>query len=309
MTIGIIQIDEEKSISFCSSDGKLCRDWTKDSFIKQYFDAIICVVKCNTLMIYDLALPSGIEQKNIVNTLQHELEYLLPLDLSETVWGYQNNGENNFSISVLRKEKFTEICDLLKQSALQCDNFYPVHDISDFDLSAFKRFSPVTMQVSKDIRPVRNKLSKVIYWLLLITATVLLITVYVEKYKVFRKENQQLSAVIAKNTKMFRATQQEFGKLSTEKELFDKIGNLKLNLQPVLPVLQELSWMLPAHMWIINYVQHGEIIDITIESSKDEPNFFRHLSGAKSFTIISLRKSRGGNSTVIFYVKLKGGSK
>ena len=55
MTIGIIQIDEGKSISFRSSDGKLCRDWTKDSFSKQYFDAIVCVVKCNTLMIYDLA--------------------------------------------------------------------------------------------------------------------------------------------------------------------------------------------------------------------------------------------------------------
>ena len=47
----------------------------------------------------------------------------------------------------------------------------------------------------------------------------------------------------------------------------------------------------------------------TIESSKDEPNFFRHLSGAKGFKVISLRKSRGGNSTVIFYVKIKGGSK
>ena len=306
MTIGIIQIDEGKSISFCSSDGKLCRNRTKESFVKQYFDAVICVVTCSKLMIYDITLPSGIEQKNIANTLQHELEYLLPLDLSETVWGYQNNGENNFSILVLRKEKFTEICDLLKQSALQCDNFYPVHDTSDFNLATFKRFSPITMQVSRDIRPVRNKFSKVIYWLLLITAAVLLITVYVEKYKVFSKENQQLSAVIAKNTKIFRTTQQEFGKLSTEKELFDKIGNLNLNLQPVLPVLQELSLMLPTNMWIINYVQHGEFIDITIESSKDEPNFFRHLSRAKSFKIISLRKSRGGNSTLIFYVKLKG---
>ena len=309
MTIGIIQIDEGKFISSRSSDGKLYRDWTKESFVKQYFDAIICVAKCNTLMIYDIALPSGIEQKNIVNTLQHELEYLLPLDLSEIVWGYQNNGENNFSIYVLRKEKITEISDLLKQSDLQCDNFYPVHDISDFDLAAFKKFSPVTMQVSKEIRPVRNKLSKAIYWSLLIAVVFLLITVYMGKYKVFSKANQQLSAVIAQNTKMFRTTQQELGKLSTEKELFDKIGNLKLNLQPILPVLQELSQMLPAHMWIINYVQHGEVIDITIESGKDEPNFFRHLSGAKSFKVISLRKSRGGNSTVIFYVKLKGGSK
>lgn len=309
MIFGIIQIDEKKSISFQISDGKQSHDLAKGNFKKQYFDQVWCIAQFNDLMIYDITLPAGIEQKNIANALQHELEYLLPIDLSEIVWGYQNDNEKNFSIYVLRKEKFTGISDLLKQSDLQCDNFYPVRDISVFDWADFKKFSPVTMQVSKELRPVRNKLSKVIYWLLLTAAAFLLITVYIGKYKVFSKENQQLSAVIAKNTKIFRTTQLGLGKLYTEKELFDKIGNLKLNLQPILPVLQELSQMLPVHMWIINYVQHGEVIDITVESSKDEPNFFRHLSGAKSFKVISLRKSRGGNSTVIFYVKLKGGSK
>lgn len=309
MIFGIIQIDEKRSISLQISDGKQSRDLAKENFKKQYFDQVWCVAQLNELMIYDIALPAGIEQKNIVNALRHELEYLLPLDLSEIDWGYQNNGKNDFSIYVLRKEKFTEISDLLKQSDLQCDNFYPVRDISVFDRADFKNFFPVTMQLSKELLLVRNKLLKVIYWLLLIVATFLLITVYIGKYKVFIKETQRLSAVIAQNTKMFRTTQLDFGKLSTEKELFDKIGNLKLNLQPILPVLQELSQMLPAHMWIINYVQHGEVIDITIESRKDEPNFFRHLSGAKSFKVISLRKSRGGNSTVIFYVKLKGCSK
>ena len=69
MTIGIIQIDEGKSISFRSSDGKLCRNRTKESFVKQYFDAIICVVTCSKLMIYDITLPSGIEQKNIATRI------------------------------------------------------------------------------------------------------------------------------------------------------------------------------------------------------------------------------------------------
>ena len=309
MTIGIIQIDEEKQFSFQISDGKVCRDIEKNNFEKQYFDQIICIAQSDNLMIYDIILPPGIERKNIENALQNELEYLLPLDVSEIVWSFQCHGENHFSIRVLRKEKFSAVLESLKQHDLRCDTVYPVSNFSDFDLTFVKSFSPVSMQILKAIRPVRNKFSKAIYWLLVAIAIFLLAAVYVEKYNFFSKENQQLSAVIAQNTKVFRSIQQELGNLSKEKELFDKISNLKLNLQPVLPVLQELSRMLPAHMWIINYVQHGEFIDITIESSKDEPNFFRHLSGAKSFKVISLRKSRGGNSTVIFYVKIKGGSK
>jgi hypothetical protein len=70
---------------------------------------------------------------------------------------------------------------------------------------------------------------------------------------------------------------------------------------------QEMPQQLPKHMWITNYVQHGNTIDLTIQSSQDETNFYRHLSQAKSFKIVNLRKSRGGNSTVIFYVKLQGG--
>lgn len=309
MTIGIIQIDEEKQFSFQISDGKVCRDIEKSNFEKQYFDQIICIAQSDNLMIYNIILPPGIERKNIENALQNELEYLLPLDVSEIVWSFQGNGENHFSIRVLRKEKFSAILESLKQHDLRCDTVYPVSNLSDFDLTCVKTFSPVSMQIPKDIRPVRNKFSKAIYWLLVAIAIFLLAAVYVEKYNFFSKENLQLSTVITQNTKVFRSIQQDLGNLSKEKELFDKISNLKLNLQPALPLLQELSQMLPGHMWIINYVQHGEIIDITIESSKDEPNFFRHLSGAKNFKIISLRKSRGGNSTVIFYVKLKGGSR
>ena len=299
MTFGIIHVDDGKPVSFQVTDGRIYRDLEMVDFKEQYFDQVLCIARFDNLMVYNITLPQGIKRKNIINALKNELNYLLPLDISAIVWCVQFCEENIFSVQVLLKEKFVASIECLKQHNLKCDILYPVLKVSDFDLMSLKNFSSESMQIPKEIRPVRNKLSKMIYWFLFTAAILLFISVYIGKYRNFDKEN----------TKAFRVIQQEFSNLSTEKELFEKIGNLKPNLQSVFPVLQDLSQMLPKHMWIINYVQHGEMIDMTIESSKDESNFFRFLSGAKKFQVISLRKSRGGNSSVVFYIKLKGCAK
>ena len=309
MTTGIIQIDDKKSIAFRIFDGKRYRNSECKAFANQYFDVICCIAQFNDLVVYHMTLPQGIERKNIISALLHELEYVLPINFAEIVWGYHADGGNKFSVYVLRKEKFTDIIDLLKKQRLQCDILYPVQNLTSSVTMDFNNFVSVSMNVPKNNRPARNKLLKTFYWLFLIASIVLLIKIQIDKFQVFCQENRKISSIIDQHTRIYRTVQQEFSKLSAEKKLLKKMNELKFNLQSVFPLMQELSRMLPSHMWITNYAQHGDIIDLTIESSKDEPNFFRHLSGAKNFQIISLRKSRGGNSTIIFYVKLKGDHK
>lgn len=305
MAVGTITLAESGVLSFHIADGKLCKDLEQSKFYACFPDMILLAVECADLMIYDIEVPGGVERKNIELVLNNELSYLLPLNLDEVCWGYKQNSENHFSVYVLKKERFYAILAIISQNNLFCDVICPV--LPETLPDDLRNFVPVALNIPKDNRPVRNKTSRILYFLLLAISVVMYGLVFWGKYSAFQKEYSVLKSETTAKNRQFKQIQNEFGKLSSEKELLEQVNALNLKLDSLLPLLQELNAMLPKHMWITNYVQHSNTVDLTIQSSQDEPNFYRHLSQAKSFKIVNLRKSRGGNSTVIFYVKLQGG--
>lgn len=305
MAVGTIILTESGTLSFYIADGKLSKELEQPSFYACFPDMILLAVECADLMIYDIEVPGGVERKNIELVLNNELSYLLPLNLDEVCWGYKQNSENHFSVCVLKKERFDSILTKVSQDNLFCDVICPV--LPETLPDDWRKFVPVTLTIPKENRPVRNKTSRILYFLLLAISVVMYGLVFWGKYSAFQKEYSVLKSETTAKNRQFKQIQNEFGKLSSEKELLEQVNALNLKLDSLLPLLQELNAMLPKHMWITNYVQHSNTVDLTIQSSQDEPNFYRHLSQAKSFKIVNLRKSRGGNSTVIFYVKLQGG--
>ena len=305
MAVGTIVLDESGSLSFHIADGKLSKELEQSKFYACFPEMILLAAECPDLMIYDIEVPNGVERKNIESVLKNELSYLLPLELDDVRWGYKHNSGNHFSVYVLKKESFESILSIISQNNLVCDIFCPVlpEPLPD-DL---QKFVPITLTIPKENRPVRNKTSRILYFLLLLISVTMCGFIFWSKYSTFQKEYSVLKSATADKNRQFKQIQSDFGKLSTEKELLDQIKGLNLKMNSLLPLLHELNTMLPKHMWITNYVQHGNTIDLTIQSSQDEPNFYRYLSQAKSFKIVNLRKSRGGNSTVIFYAKLQGG--
>ena len=306
MSIGAIIKKQSGMLSFYIVDGEVYKELEQTQFYTSLPENIYFLPESPDLMVYDIEIPTKIEYKNIELVLCNELSYLLPVELDDVRWGYKRNTDTRFSIYVLKKEHFDSCITFITNNNLTCDYLYPMSpETSPEDLC---KFVPVTMTIPKEIRPVRNKAYRVFYFVLLIISAILCGSIFWNKYAIFHREYITLKTAIANKNKEFKRIQHEFGKLMSEKELLVKIRGLNLNMNSLLPILHELNAKLPKHMWITNYVQHSNIIDLTIQSSQDEPNFFRHLSLAETFKIINLRKSRSGNSTVIFYAKLQGSS-
>lgn len=305
MAVGTILLRDSGVFSFHIADGKKVREFDRSKFYERNPDVIWFAAACPDLMIYEIEIPGGVDRKNIELILGNELSYRLPLELEDVRWGYRHGPDNRFLVYVLTRKRFDSILTVISKNDFTCDFFCPLPQEKVPDEQ--DRIIPVSLSIPKENRPVRNRTSRILYFLLLLLSLAMFGSILWEKYGNFQREYNNLKSMTSNKGREFKQIQDEFGKLSAEKELSDQISGLGLNLDSLMPTLCELNVMLPKHMWITNYVQHSNVIDITIQSSQDEPNFFRHLSSAKTFKIVNLRKSRGGNSTVIFYAKLKGG--
>ena len=305
MTIGIIKSEKSGEFSFSISDGKILKMIDRTFFDCQYFESIYLVSDVAGTMVYDITVPTGLESRNIESVLLGELEYRLPVDIENVVWGYLKISAIEFKILAMRKDKFEHILSATSKQGITCDFVYPASLLSKD--GGFGKFIPVTMNVPKELKPVRHRASRMLYALLILFVFLVCGFIFFEKHQNFQAQFSRLRPVTNQLNNELKQAQSRFGKLSTEKELLEQITAQRLNLSPILPDLLELTKKLPDYMWVTNYLQNGEMLDITIEAGKDEPNFYRLLADSKRFKIVNLRKSRGANETVIFYLKLKGG--
>lgn len=306
MVIGIIVLKKDGTSFFYVNDGKRLKTIERSKLFANTPEAIWVVAECTELIVYKVRIPSETEQSNISQILENELLYLLPLELNDVCWGYRHNVDNEFLIYVMRKDCFTSHLDMIEKNSWCCDFFCPI--LPGAPLDDIHKFIPVTMTVPAKFFPIRNKTYRILYFLLLAAVLILCVCVTYGKYKVFKAECEQYKIVSSQKKQEFKQIEALLGKLRLEKNIWDHLGELNIKLSSILPILQELSVMLPRHMWITNYVQNGNVIDVTVCSSQDELNFFRLLSKAENFKIVNLRKSRGNNSTVMFYIKLLGDS-
>ena len=229
MAIGTIVLTESGTLSFHIADGKLSKELEQSKFYALFPEKILLAVECLDLMIYDIEIPNSVERRNIESVLKNELSYCLPLQLDDVRWGYKHNSDNHYSIYVLRKERVDSILTTISKNNLVCDIFCPVFpEILPDDL---QKFVPITLTIPEENRPVRNKTSRILYFLLLVISIAICGFIFYGKYSTFQKQYSILKFATADKNRQFKQIQSNFGKLSSEKELLDQIktSNLKID--------------------------------------------------------------------------------
>lgn len=305
MAIGIVQVSAEGELTFAVFDGRGLRTLDRVRFAALYLDGIYFLPPSDHSLCYEVETPPGVERRNLKTILQEELRYRLPIELDEVVWGYREAARHKFILYVLKRGDFEDFLRTLREHGVCCDFICP--QPTPAAAGELAKFTPVTMEIPKELRPARNRVPRLLYFLLLFLVLVVCIWIFNGKYQSFQTESRKLQELSRQYRQEQKRLQAEAGRLAADKDLYERIQGMKLNLVSTFPVFQELTTRLPEYMWVSNFVWNGDFLDITIESSRDEPNFYRLLAGAKPFEIVNLRKSRGARSAVVFYVKLKGG--
>ncbi len=303
MIIGQIEYGEDEKLIFSICKDREQKTVSPDYFKSQFFDLIWFLIPAVNTMIYDIHLPAVIPARNLSSVLTRELSYRLPVDPASVVWCYKKLTPQDFRILVMPGHRMEHYIALLRQHALTLDRFVPAQLLEPD--GRFDTIYPELLHVPKDLRVVRHRNWKRLYWLLLFLCATVLAGIGHEKYRIYRQESDRLQAIKTELAAELRQLQGQFGALAAEQELQNTLRSLSFDLEPLLPRLEELNRKLPAHMWITNYLQNGSSMDIAIESREDEPNFYRQLEGTY-YRLINLRKSQGSNGATVFYVKLKG---
>ena len=125
------------------------------------------------------------------------------------------------------------------------------------------------------------------------------------RYDDFAGERRKLARIRSLWEKELRSERRRFGELSSDRELLAALRAAKLDTPPVSPVLTRLTGELPKTMWVTNYSQNYDSADLTLSASKDEPGLYNQIGENRNYAIVNLRKSRGYNDTVSFFVKLR----
>ena len=326
MLVGIIEVDKNCNMKMTSVNLRRnvvsnLHDVPIAIFDANDFDAVYLLVQTQKTIVHDISLPKVLTGKNLVNALSFEMEDFLPVSPDEVVWGYRSypKDKKRFSIYAIHREEFDKVISAIEKTKIRCDAFVPAdllcreekESVLKIFLEYFKSDSAlndiksVQDMFPSALRPERYKTIKFLYWLGFAICLLLFFSILYTKYQDFSKEYSKLSKIQASQTKLYKESQAEFGRLGNDEELFQKISEAKIGTALVLPLLGELAERLPRHMWITHYSQTGSQIDLTISSAKDDLNLYRLLDKGNSYQLLNLRKNRSSDNRTIFYLKLR----
>lgn len=326
MLVGIIEVDKNCNMKMTSVNLRRnvvsnLHDVPIATFDANDFDAVYLLVQTQKTIVHDISLPKVLTGKNLVNALSFEMEDFLPVSPDEVVWGYRSypKDKKRFSIYAIHREEFDKVISAIEKTKIRCDAFVPAdllcreekESVLKIFLEYLKSDSALNgIKSAQDMfpsafRPERYKTIKFLYWLGFAICLLLFFSILYTKYQDFSKEYSKLSKIQASQTKLYKESQAEFGRLGNDEELFQKISEAKIGTALVLPLLGELAERLPRHMWITHYSQTGSQIDLTISSAKDDLNLYRLLDKGTSYQLVNLRKNRSSDNRTIFYLKLR----
>lgn len=326
MLVGIIEVDKNCNMKMTSVNLRRnvvsnLHDVPIATFDANDFDAVYLLVQTQKTIVHDISLPKVLTGKNLVNALSFEMEDFLPVSPDEVVWGYRSypKDKKRFSIYAIHREEFDKVISAIEKTKIRCDAFVPAdllcreekESVLKIFLEYLKSDSALNdIKSAQDmfpsaLRPERYKTIKFLYWLGFAICLLLFFSILYTKYQDFSKEYSRLSKIQASQTKLYKESQAEFGRLGNDEELFQKISEAKIGTALVLPLLGELAERLPRHMWITHYSQTGSQIDLTISSAKDDLNLYRLLDKGTSYQLVNLRKNRSSDNRTIFYLKLR----
>lgn len=253
-------------------------------------------------VVYDISLPASLKRSMEREVLFEELTVRLPVPRESVCWFYRACGDGKFRVCAVHREEMARLLEFARLHSLKFDLVIP---------AALAETPETILQVvpgetlPEDFRPIRCRGLKNLCLGLFALTVVLLGVVISVRYQDFARERDRLAGIRAIWEKELREERRQFGELSADQELLQELRTAKLDTPFVLPVLRRLTSGLPKTMWVTNYSQNYDSADLTLSASKDEPNLYRLIGENETYAIMNLRKSRGYNNTVSFFVKLR----
>lgn len=253
-------------------------------------------------VVYDISLPASLKRSVEREVLFGELAARLPVPAESVCWFYRACGGGKFRVCAVHREEMARLLEFARSHSLKFDLAIPavLAETPEEILQVVPGEAP-----PEEFRPVRCRGLKNLSLALFALTIVLLGVVISLRYQDFARERDRLAGIRSAWEKELREERRRFGELSADQELLQELRTAKIDAPFVLPVLGRLTSGLPKTMWVTNYSQNYDSADLTLSASKDEPGLYNQIGENRNYAIVNLRKSRGYNDTVSFFVKLR----
>ncbi len=253
-------------------------------------------------VVYEIALPGRLRRTMERVVLFGELAARLPVSPESVHWFYRSCGDGLYLVCAVHGEEMDRLFGLADARRMKFDLLVPAK-------LAEKPEELLQVIPGKGVperfRPVRCRRLKSLYLVLLLSCIGFLGAVVCSRYLDFAGEKERLREIGVLRENELREERRRFGELSAERETLAELRSAKVDTPPVSPVLSRLSSELPATMWLTSYAQNYDTADLTLSASKDEPGLYNLIGENESYAIVNLRKSRGVNDTISFFIKLR----
>jgi len=324
MRIGIIEYTEEEGLTeICCSVSRYNVVRNQDTLgirvISSAYAVIYLVAELPHTAVFDIEIPAPLTGVTLENALRFELEQLIPLPLEQVSWNFRrlSSGIHQFRICATRRDEIDAILEKLAAAGLCCDYVLPSQLLLKPSVtSSAETVSPSELLlgylpgdptgkklhlrgdlVPPRLRPPRNRRGRLLYQILTGCAVLLLFLLLVVRFRQFSSEYRMLQEEHAVLEQKLQETENFSKQLVQMNELAQRIKDAKIGTASVLPILADLNERLPEYMYLANYQQNADQIDLVIVSTHDDPNLPRILLGSKLYQS-DLRKTVQPDSQV-----------
>lgn len=146
--------------------------------------------------------------------------------------------------------------------------------------------------IPRDFQPVRYKFLRKINLILMLFAVIFASVVLVERsnrsythYEMIERQNSELREEL-------KELQSRNLLLGTEEKLLKEYRDLNAGYGNLEDAILEATQKIPSYMWAKALRLSGNTLEITLESSKDDVNFYNTMKAGKLYELKNLRKNK-----------------
>lgn len=166
---------------------------------------------------------------------------------------------------------------------------------------------PCSGMIPDDIRPVRyrslRRLTLALAVLTMIFAAILLVDRGKHSYVYYQKIEQENDVL----RKQLRSLQAENFRLAEKEKLLNEYRDLKAGYPELENLLLEITRKIPSYMWVKSFRLSGNSVEMMVESSKDDINFYNTMKSGALYELKNLRKNKGRGDGFDYSVTLELG--
>ncbi len=266
-------------------------------------DWVTLVLGGLSMLYYQLEIPAGMARKLLVPLLREKLASVLPIEPADICWFFRPAQNHWYEIAVARRSdieaRLAEVPADLRFDQLLPEGWSEepgrIRDAVMADAQWLTRYRPPRY------RRTRWCLRGTLFGLCVVTALIVW-----RGGADFQREAAAQAAALEQLRTVLRGERQRSAELMAQQELLTLLRERGAVPASPLPVLAALTNQLPDEMWVTNFSQNGDAMELSINSTRDEVNLYRRLEASDVYRIVNLRKNRGPRNTTVYYLKLQG---